>query len=239
MNAAGVATDVAGGVSVPDESCVPSGAVRPVEPAAAAAVFAAPLQGYLGGGDGGEHEEEIRDDGIQSSAGRASPALARALSSERETFAVEVVRTEAGGTMGETGGLGVESAVGEEQRGSAEAPALSPPMMHAREEYTNEEIELAAAIAEVSLEHDIDTEEARSGGTFQDGRSKRHPAGEEKERVASLLDVAHFELGLDDGDAVDEWDDDLDPGYMVMAVTEHELHGQVRDLLDGRVLERL
>lgn len=227
--AADVVTDVAEGVSVPDESCVASGAARSVGPAAAAAVFATPLPGYLGGGGGGEHEEEMTDDGLGGSAARASPALARARSSEGETFAGDAVKREAGGATGDTG-LGAETVVGEERRERAQAPALSPPMMHARGgEYASEEMELAAAIAEVSLEHGIDVGEVRPGGVFQEGGGERHPTGEEKEHRASLLGVASFDqLRLDDGDAVDEWDDDLDPGYMVMAVSEEEFHGQVR-----------
>lgn len=221
---------------MPDESRVASGAASPVGPAAAAAVFATPLQGYLGGGDGGGSalEEELRGSGLESSAGRASTALAMARSSESETLASDVGRRDARDAAGEAD-LGVEPAVAGEQREPAGAPVLSPPMAHARGEYTSEEMELAAAIAEASLEHGMDTEE-RSRGVFQEGGGggKRHPvddagAGEEKERVASLLGVAKFDLldGLDDGDAVDEWEDDLDPGYMVMAVSEEEFHGQV------------
>jgi len=99
-------------------------------------------------------------------------------------------------------------------------------------ELTPEEVGLAAAMAEAGPE---DNTEAPPGGLCGGGTGRGGSAAEEanggegRGGVGSLLDVARFDLGGVAGgvDAVDEWDDDLDPGYTVLAVSEQELHGQV------------
>lgn len=71
-------------------------------------------------------------------------------------------------------------------------------------------------------------------GAFE-GSERRRAEGEGDGGMAAaavpsaLGSAAGFDLGFGGGDTVDEWDDDLDPGYMVMAVSAQEFnHGQVK-----------
>lgn len=244
-----------------DESCVPKAAAQVVRPAATAtavtaAAFASPLQDHMGGSGG--HGADLRQGGLESSVasvgsggsgggsvGRISPEQAEVRSSEGEG---DRLPSDHDDDDDDDGARETLDALGETSLGFSEtvgSPSISsspPPTTHGRG-YTQEEIELAAAIAQVNLEDDG---EARVGaGAFQGGgavgggaegggqhaeeEGEEAAAGAEKERrAAALMGLERFDLRFDDGEAVDEWDDDHDPGYMVMAVSEQELRGQVR-----------
>lgn len=192
----------------------------PAVAAESAAAFLSSLQDRAG--DGGH--EGLQDDGHHGGVYTLVPKETGAWSSqgEREDPPSDDLGEGSTGDI-EAGTRGWEAVPGEE-RGTGGRPSLPSPVRQSQEQQrtAREEMELAAAIAEVRLEG------GGEGGSGGGGGAGGHAEEEEERRVGSFLGMGRFEVGFGGGDAEDEWVDDLDPGYMVMAVSEQELHhGQV------------
>ncbi|CAM9604266.1 unnamed protein product, partial [Ectocarpus sp. 13 AM-2016] len=188
----------------------------PAVAAESAAAFLSSLQDRAG--DGGH--EDLQDDGHHGGVYTLVPKETGDWSSQGEREGPPSDGLEEGSTGDiEAGNRGWEAVPGEE-RETGGRPSLPSPVRQSQEQQCNvrEEMELAAAIAEVRLEG------GGEGGSGGGGGAGGHAEEEEERRVASFLGMGRFEVGVGGGHAEDEWVDDLDPGFMVMAASEQELH---------------
>lgn len=116
---------------------------------------------------------------------------------------------------GSGGGLdviaaGEEEEVERQQQGSLSSPMQAEGVM---------KVEIFAAISNASL--------CGGQGALRRGGGRVEEKVEKEKQMAPLLS-SMANLGVDD-DEIDEWEDDQDPGYLVLAVSEEEfLRSQVR-----------
>ncbi|CAN0269599.1 unnamed protein product, partial [Ectocarpus fasciculatus] len=186
---------------------------RPAVAAESAAAFLSSLQG----GAGDEEHVGVRNDERHGGGYTLVPKETGAWSSQEERGEPPSDGRGEGSPGDIEAGTGGWEAVPGEERETGGRPSLSSPARQSQGQRTaREEMELDAAIAEVRLEGGG---EGRSGGV---GGAGGHAEEEEERRVASFLGMERFDVGFGGGDAEDEWVDDLDPGYMVMAVSEQE-----------------